>query len=347
LGKQFQFTHQFISKQNYKHLCGIHDRFINLYENLLIIKIIPRGYAFHIQLSDKEKRGDVEQFFYQLENFVENLDREEELQEFDVRSIFRQINNNQSVNTTMNSFENTNNKDGFQKENASGKKDSYLLNDPNNKIFTTIRGKSIYPKSQTQKQFIDYCKEKNIVLVIGPAGTGKTYLSVVMACASLENGIVDRILLSRPAVEAGENLGFLPGDLKVKVDPYLRPLYDCLYECYGYDKIQKMISNGQLEIAPLAFMRGRNISNSFILLDEGQNCTFPQLKMILTRLGKNSKMVICGDITQVDLKKERSGLRDVMKKLECLNDIGQIFYTKEDIIRHPLVEKIVAILGNE
>ena len=183
---------------------------------------------------------------------------------------------------------------------------------------------------------------KNIVFAVGPAGTGKTYLAVAKAVAELQKGNVKKIILSRPAVEAGEKLGFLPGDLKEKVDPFLRPIYDALYEMMPYDQVEKKLANNIIEIAPIAFMRGRTLEDCFIILDEAQNTTKIQMKMFLTRLGKNSKMVVVGDNTQTDLiSKNDSGLIDASKKLKNIQDIGFIELDQRDVIRHEVVRKII------
>ena len=177
---------------------------------------------------------------------------------------------------------------------------------------------------------------------VGPAGTGKTYLAVADAVENMSKGKVEKIILSRPAVEAGEQLGFLPGDLKEKIDPYLRPLYDALEDCMYKDKIAKLIEREKIEIAPLAFMRGRTLSNSYIILDEAQNTTPMQMKMFLTRLGKDSKMVITGDLTQVDLpKKGSSGLYEALEVTNSINQVSQIHFESKDVVRHPIVNKIV------
>ena len=183
---------------------------------------------------------------------------------------------------------------------------------------------------------------KSIVFAIGPAGTGKTYLAVAKAVSSLQKGTINKIILSRPAVEAGEKLGFLPGDLKEKVDPFLRPIYDALYEMMPFDQVEKKINNGTIEIAPIAFMRGRTLEDCYVILDEAQNTSLTQMKMFLTRLGKNSRMVIAGDKTQIDLVlKKESGLIDAEERLQTLNDVGFVYLDKRDVVRHELVQKII------
>ena len=202
--------------------------------------------------------------------------------------------------------------------------------------------RSVIPRSKKQKEYVRSLKTSQIVISLGPAGTGKTYLAVAVALSMLLEKKVDRIILSRPAVEAGERLGFLPGDMKDKIDPYLRPLYDSLYDLLDYDKIQKKIESGSIEIAPLAFMRGRTLKNSFAILDEAQNATETQIKMFLTRIGQNSKLVVNGDPSQVDLpNKNQSGLIKSQSILKGIKEISIINFDHQDVMRHPLVTKIV------
>ena len=202
--------------------------------------------------------------------------------------------------------------------------------------------KSVIPRSEGQKNYVKALREKDIIISAGPAGTGKTFLAVAVALTMLLDKKIERIILSRPAVEAGERLGFLPGDMREKVDPYLRPLYDSLYDLLDFEKIQKKIEVGDIEIAPLAFMRGRTLKNSFAILDEAQNATDTQIKMFLTRIGENSKIVINGDPSQVDLpNKKLSGLISSKKILSHLNEISVVDFDHKDVIRHPLVSKIV------
>ena len=209
-------------------------------------------------------------------------------------------------------------------------------------LFIETKKKKIYARTKNQKEYVFALEEKEIIFAIGPAGTGKTYLAVAKAVSSLQKGLVNKIILSRPAVEAGENLGFLPGDMREKVDPYLRPIYDALYELMQRDTVDKKIISGEIEIAPIAFMRGRTLNDSFIILDEAQNTSPVQMKMFLTRLGKNSKMVVVGDITQIDLPENaKSGLINAQKKLEKIKDIAFINLTKNDVVRHKLVQKII------
>lgn len=209
-------------------------------------------------------------------------------------------------------------------------------------IGKNVKGKTIRIKTLGQSQYISAIKKNDLVFGIGPAGTGKTYLAVVMAVNALKNGHVQRIILTRPAVEAGESLGFLPGDLKEKVDPYLRPLYDALHDVLGTEHTQRLIERGVIEIAPLAYMRGRTLDDAFVILDEAQNTTMAQMKMFLTRLGFGSKMVITGDVSQIDLPKgAQSGLAAVSKILTNVKGISFVHLEQSDVVRHPLVGRII------
>ncbi|HBT63315.1 MAG TPA: phosphate starvation-inducible protein PhoH [Ruminococcaceae bacterium] len=209
-------------------------------------------------------------------------------------------------------------------------------------ICITSKGKPVKPKTLGQKNYVENIRKNTIVLGVGPAGTGKTYLAVAMAVSAFRSKEVNRIILTRPAVEAGEKLGFLPGDLQSKVDPYLRPLYDALFDMLGAESYQKYLERGNIEVAPLAYMRGRTLDDSFIILDEAQNTTAEQMKMFLTRLGFNSKMVVTGDVTQIDLPEGRkSGLKEVVKILRGIEDIGVCTFSQKDVVRHQLVQRIV------
>ncbi len=209
-------------------------------------------------------------------------------------------------------------------------------------IAITKKGNPVQPKTLGQKEYVNLIKNNDITFGIGPAGTGKTYLAVAMAAKAFRNDEVSRIVLTRPAVEAGESLGFLPGDMKDKVDPYLRPLYDALFEMFGADKFNKLLERGTIEVAPLAFMRGRTLDNAFIILDEAQNTTSEQMKMFLTRLGFGSKAVVTGDITQIDLPINRkSGLIQATKILSGVKGIGYKELTEKDVVRHELVQRII------
>lgn len=211
-----------------------------------------------------------------------------------------------------------------------------------NLICITANGRPLKPKTMGQKKYIDLMRENTVVFGIGPAGTGKTYLAMAMAITAFKNNEVNRIILTRPAIEAGEKLGFLPGDLQQKVDPYLRPLYDALYEIMGVENFTRNMEKGLIEVAPLAYMRGRTLDNAYIVLDEAQNTTPEQMKMFLTRIGYGSKAVITGDLTQIDLAEgKRSGLLEATKILSGIEGIGMITLTNKDVVRHPLVQKII------
>ncbi len=230
--------------------------------------------------------------------------------------------------------------------------DKFMINEKvkNQNVTDIIKTpkKSIIPRSEKQKEYVRALRQSDIIISAGPAGTGKTFLSVAVGLTMLLEKKIERIILSRPAVEAGERLGFLPGDMKEKVDPYLRPLYDSLYDLFHFEKIQRMIEIGDIEIAPLAFMRGRTLKNSFAILDEAQNATDTQIKMFLTRIGENSKIVVNGDPSQIDLpNKSMSGLDRSKKLLSHLNEISVIDFDHSDVVRHPLVSKIVKAYSNQ
>jgi len=213
---------------------------------------------------------------------------------------------------------------------------------PADVIVITARGRAIRPKTEGQKRYVEAIARHGVTFGIGPAGTGKTYLAMAMAIAALKDRQVHRIVLTRPAVEAGEKLGFLPGDLQEKVNPYLRPLYDALYDILGVETFERYMSRGVIEVAPLAYMRGRTLDDAFIILDEAQNTTPEQMKMFLTRLGFHSRMVVTGDVTQVDLPRSRdSGLLEVQQVLKDVEGIAFVHLTEEDVVRHPLVQRII------
>jgi len=230
----------------------------------------------------------------------------------------------------------------------------FMIDEKNNKSKENIEyiiktpKKSVIPRSERQKKYVRALKESDIIISAGPAGTGKTYLAVAVALTMLLEKKIERIILSRPAVEAGERLGFLPGDMREKVDPYLRPLYDSLYDLLDYEKIQKKIEIGDIEIAPIAFMRGRTLKNSFAILDEAQNATDTQIKMFLTRIGENSKIVINGDPSQIDLpNKSLSGLNRSKKLLGHMKEISTVDFDHTDVVRHPLISKIVKAYSDQ
>ena len=227
----------------------------------------------------------------------------------------------------------------IDENNSSSQNIEYIIKTPK---------KSVIPRSEKQKNYVRALKESEIIISTGPAGTGKTFLAVAVALTMLLEKKIERIILSRPAVEAGERLGFLPGDMREKVDPYLRPLYDSLYDLLDYEKIQKKIEIGDIEIAPLAFMRGRTLKNSFAILDEAQNATDTQIKMFLTRIGENSKIVVNGDPSQIDLpNKSLSGLNRSKKLLGHLKEISVVDFDHSDVVRHPLVSKIVKAYSDQ
>ena len=239
----------------------------------------------------------------------------------------------------------------IEKKDIISSKNKFMINEKTDKKIAYIiktPKKSVIPRSEKQKNYVRALRESDIIISCGPAGTGKTFLAVAVALTMLLDKKIERIILSRPAVEAGERLGFLPGDMREKVDPYLRPLYDSLYDLLDFEKIQKRIEIGDIEIAPLAFMRGRTLKNSFAILDEAQNATDTQIKMFLTRIGENSKIVINGDPSQIDLpNKSLSGLNRSKKLLGHLNEISVVDFDHSDVVRHPLVSKIVKAYSDQ
>ena len=303
--KQLEFDdNQFLSS-----LFGYHDKNLKVLEDKFKVKLYTRGNF----LSIKGSRDPVEKAYYVIQGLYVKLKNKDISAE--------EIENNIDLA-----------KPAYIKEQI----------EQDQKYQITTKLKTIYPKTKNQEIFLKLMRSKDIVFAVGPAGTGKTYLAVAYAVSLFVEGKINRLILSRPAVEAGERLGFLPGDMKEKIDPYLRPLYDALYEMMPVDEIDRKMMNNLIEIAPLAFMRGRTLNKSFIILDEAQNTLSTQMKMFLTRLGQNSKMVITGDPSQKDLPHNaKSGMQDAMEKLEKVNDIGFVHLNSSDVCRHTLVEKII------
>ncbi|HOD15705.1 MAG TPA: PhoH family protein [Spirochaetota bacterium] len=298
-----------------RRICGYQDTNIRKIEKMAGVEIIPRGNTLIVK-GVKEKNDLAMNMLHVLCDFLEANGPTYEFDDFELRYI---------VNTVM-----------------SGRT---IRPDEINRLKLNFpdTGKTIMPRTINQAQYITSIHNHPVTFATGPAGTGKTYLAVAMAIRMLLSGKVDRVVLTRPAVEAGESLGYLPGDLIQKINPYLRPLYDALFDLQPFEKVGKMMEKNQIEVAPLAYMRGRTLNNSFIILDEAQNTTVSQMKMFLTRLGVNSKFVIAGDDTQIDLEKpKKSGIFQAMRILKGIDEISFIRFTREDISRHPVVEKIVA-----
>ena len=303
--KQLEFEdNQFLSS-----LFGYHNKNLKVLENKFKVKLYTRGNL----LSIKGNRDPVEKAYFIIEG------------------LYKKLKNNDISAEEIES-------------NIDLAKPTYIKEqiEQDQKFQINTKLKTIYPKTKNQEIFLKEMRSKDIVFAVGPAGTGKTYLAVAYAVSLFVEGKINRLILSRPAVEAGERLGFLPGDMKEKIDPYLRPLYDALYEMMPGEEIDRKMVNNLIEIAPLAFMRGRTLNKSFIILDEAQNTLSTQMKMFLTRLGQNSKMVITGDLSQKDLPDNaKSGMQDAMEKLEKVKDIGFVHLNSSDVCRHTLVEKII------
>ena len=292
---------------------GHHDKHLKIFEDYYNVEISLRGDQLYL-FGDEKKAEIIRQVLLAL---VELHRKGKEITERDVLYAIK-----------------------MNEQHRLGELES--LFDERYKIIKTIQGKTIYAKTFNQKEYYRKIQDNDLVFGIGPAGTGKTYLAVVIGVALLKKNIVRKIILTRPVVEAGENLGFLPGDLKEKVDPYLRPLYDALYDVLGLEQTEKMIERGIIEIAPLAYMRGRTLEDAYIILDEAQNTTKQQMKMFLTRLGFNSKMVVTGDETQIDLPKPvKSGLKHAKEILSDVKGIEFVQFETVDVVRHTLVQKII------
>lgn len=293
------------------NLFGDYDENLNIIQRQYDVTVLSRGND--IKISGEEE--NVDRAFSAINALMKIAEKGEQINEQNIRY----------VNSLVN--------DGESKEIESLTQDG---------VCVTVSGKVVKPKTLGQKKYIDCIKNNTIVLGVGPAGTGKTYLAVAMAVKAFKAHEVNKIILTRPAVEAGEKLGFLPGDLQNKVDPYLRPLYDALFEMFGAESFAKHQERGSIEVAPLAYMRGRTLDEAFIILDEAQNTTPEQMKMFLTRLGFNSKIVITGDITQIDLPdSKKSGLVEAMKVLKNIDDIAINRFTDRDVVRHKLVQDII------
>jgi phosphate starvation-inducible PhoH-like protein len=300
-----------LSDEGVSTLFGIHDENLRMIESSLRVKISARGNEVFVQ-GDAEQVAAAEKL---LGNMQELLERGRPFKKSDLVTGLRVLRENPDTNLV----------DFFEDD-----------------AIQPALKKMVSPRNVTQKQYLQAIQDHDMTFSIGPAGTGKTYLAVAVAAAALNDKTIKRIVLCRPAVEAGEKLGFLPGDLVEKINPYLRPLYDSLYDILGFEKVAKLMERNIIEIAPLAFMRGRTLSDAFIILDEAQNTTPEQMKMFLTRLGFGSKAVITGDVTQVDLPEgKRSGLSEAQRILRGVEGISFFHFTSKDVVRHPLVGRIV------
>ena len=292
---------------------------------------------FNENLKELEKLTDTNLYFRGNSIIIKSEPKKNEIVKNAIQFLCNQFINNGSIEKK--DIVSSINKFMIDENNNSNRNIEYIIKTPK---------KSVIPRSEKQKNYVRALKENEIIISAGPAGTGKTFLAVAVALTMLLEKKIERIILSRPAVEAGEKLGFLPGDMKEKIDPYLRPLYDSLYDLLDFEKIQKKIEVGDIEIAPLAFMRGRTLKNSFAILDEAQNATDTQIKMFLTRIGENSKIVINGDPSQIDLpNKSLSGLNRSKKLLGHLKEISVVDFDHSDVVRHPLVSKIVKAYSDQ
>ncbi|MBQ2883906.1 MAG: PhoH family protein [Alphaproteobacteria bacterium] len=305
-----ELSFELFNNQLLKVLVGVNDENIRLIEKMLNVEIL----SFGNQVTIKGSAKDIENAKTAIDVLYEKASKGQSIGEQEVKAAVRICGGKGSAD---------------EKQSLS-------------EIVLKTKKRYIYPRSATQAKYITEMMQNELVFGLGPAGTGKTYLAVALAVSMMLEGAVDKIILSRPAVEAGENLGFLPGDLKDKVDPYLRPLYDALYEMLPAEQVDKKLALGEIEIAPLAYMRGRTLSNAFVILDEAQNTTPMQMKMFLTRLGENSRMVVNGDLSQVDLPRGViSGLKDAIDTLKGVGNIGSVTFSASDVVRHGLVAKIV------
>lgn len=311
MDNKFELTVNVDNMEDIIALFGDYDRNVNLIQRQYNVAVLSRG-------NDIKISGDEDNVIHACSAIKALLDiirKGESVNEQSIRYVFSLVD------------------DGMEHE-------AVQLSD--GAICVTNSGKTVKAKTLGQKKYVEAIKNNTIVLGVGPAGTGKTYLAVAMAVKAFRNHEVTRIILTRPAVEAGEKLGFLPGDLQNKVDPYLRPLYDALYDMFGSESYARLMERGTIEVAPLAYMRGRTLDDAFIILDEAQNTTREQIKMFLTRLGFNSKMVITGDITQIDLPdSKKSGLVDAMRVLKNVDDIAITRFSEKDVVRHKLVQDII------
>lgn len=294
---------------NHQELFGINDEYIRILQEAFDVSVFLREGSLHIT-GEEGNAADAKKVLLSL---ILHINRGQALEKQTVEYTISRVKSGEEV-----------------------------TDDYGQLVTQTVRGKRIRAKTYAQRAYIDAIRENDITFVIGPAGTGKTYLAIAMAVNAYKNGEVNRIVLVRPAVEAGERLGFLPGDLKEKVDPYLRPIYDALYDIMGIDGYERNAARGVLEVAPLAYMRGRTLDNAFIILDEAQNTTPEQMKMFLTRLGFGSKAVVTGDVTQIDLPQDKeSGLTVVSSILTDIKGIAFIYLTQKDVVRNSIVQKII------
>lgn len=328
--------YDFENRELFRLLCGIQDQEVSSLEEMLEVELIPRGHGFLIRTEDPGRAELARAFFSRVS--TEFKDRP--FDRFDTRYLYRLL-TKENQDSQPHDEQSRRPASAAEPVTLFPDEPDEMLEPLRQKVFVTAKGRTVYPRTIRQAKYTDSIRNETITFGLGPAGTGKTFLAIAAAAAMLQDAEIERIILTRPAVEAGESLGFLPGDLTQKVDPYLRPVYDALYDCLGMEKVHGLIAGRRIEIAPLAYMRGRTLNDSVVVLDEAQNCTRAQLKMFLTRVGRNSKMVISGDESQVDLKPGMSGLVQTAEMLKNVKGIALIHFEKEDIVRNPIVERIV------
>ncbi len=330
-----QTKYQFSDRDIFQRICGIADCNIAPLEEFLQVQLVPRGSALLIQSDREEQKRTAALFFRELERSYSSQTVEEGL---DKLYLYQRIKRRVAQSALMGS-------ENWSETKPKAKTMAGI--DRDRVVYICENGRPIYANTERQAAYVSSLLNHPVTICLGPAGTGKTFLSIAVACQLLTTGRRSRLVITRPAVEAGESLGFLPGDLAQKIDPYLRPIYDALYDCLGYQRVSDMMQNRQIEMIPLAFMRGRTLNNSIALLDEGQNCTTLQLKMFLTRLGRDTSICLSGDVTQIDLRPGRSGLQYTADLLEKVEGVGVVRFKKEDIVRNPIVERIISIFENE
>ena len=342
----YHFAEHWGQSEKLQRLCGIADENLDELERLLAVKLILRGRAMTIKSSDEKKLRLAYTFF----SFIEKLEPPQQISnQSDWYRIYADIQKTEGFSHSLLPPLEEQNQDTLQDSNKKERNTANAAKESDTGKVSPIfvshhHGREIFAKTKAQQDLVESLLSQTLTICLGPAGSGKTFLSIAVACKLLANRKRERLILTRPAVEAGESLGFLPGDLQQKIDPYLRPLSDALVECLGQNRLNKMLESGEIEILPLAYMRGRTLGDAVVILDEAQNCTIEQLKMFLTRMGYRSSFFINGDTTQVDIQLKKSGLENIAKKMTNISQIGIHRLSYADINRHPLVKTILSRL---